>query len=738
MRAAVLFLLILTSVSKTRAAEKEQPHWAFQKPRHVIPPQVRNGGWVRTPIDAFVLARLEKEGLTPAPEADRETLLRRVCFVLTGVPPTPEERAQFLSDPAPDAYERLVERLLASPHHGERWAQHWLDVVRFADTNGYEADGFRPHAWRYRDYVVRSFNQDKPYNLFLTEQICGDLLAEKADGQRKSELLIAAGLHRCGPVHLVSGNLDAEVLRQEFLTEITDAVGSVFLGLTMGCARCHDHKFDPLTQKDYYQLQAFFHSSFPREVPIASAEVKAQYAHKVKALNDRLAPLRNELSKLEAPYRARLTEAKRVNLEPEYRQALEIDPRKRTPEQHRLAANAQTLLKVTWDEVLAVLSDKDASRRLALRRQIHYFQAQMPSPLAEAWTLGRGKATPAHVLKRGDVRKQGDLVIPCYPKVLTEEWPIASDQLDRVALARWLTNPDNPLTARVIVNRLWQHHVGRGLVSTPGDFGKRGAAPSHPDLLDWLANELVEDGWSLRRLHGQMLLSSTFRQDSRRRDPLAQRRDPENVLLWRMNRQRLDAEALRDAMLAVSGSLTRRLGGPPVRVPLEPEVYDLIFTEDEPDGLWSVTRDPGEHARRSLYLLHKRNVRLPLLEAFDQPDSLTPCPRRSVSTFAPQALILLNGPLAQEQSRAFAIRLLSEVQLRTPDQLVNQVFELALGRRPRPAERTLAVGFLTSQQEFLQLQQQEKPGTGRQDTLREALADLCLALLNSNEFLYLR
>jgi hypothetical protein len=718
----ILLLFVLPALADAR--EKDVSHWAFQQPRHVVPPQVRNPARPRSAVDGFILARLEKDGVAPAPEADRETLLRRLHFTLIGLPPTPEERAAFLSDDRPDAYERLVDRLLGSPQFGERWASHWLDVVRFAETNGYEGDSLRPHAWRYRDYVTRAFNKDIPYSVFLTEQLAGDLLAEtEQDAGRRQELLIAAGLHRCGPQHLVSGNLDADTLRQEFLTEITDAAGAVFLGLTMGCARCHDHKFDPLSQKDYYQLEAFFASAHPREVDIASSPDRENHARVVKDLNDRSAPVRKAIADLEAPYRARILEQKKAKLEPAYRDALAIEQRNRTPQQQRLATDAQTLLKITWDEVLAVLSVKDAARRIELRKQLHDLQSQMPLPPAQAWTLGPGKSTPMHVLKRGDVKRRGEAVQPGYPGILLRVCSEpAKENLDRIALARWLTRPDHPLTARVIVNRLWQHHFGRGLVATPGDFGTRGTAPSHPELLDWLAGELIRSGWSLKHIHRLLVTSSAFRQDSRCNNPKAAERDPDNLLLWRMNRQRLDAEVLRDSMLAVSGQLTRRLGGPPVRVPLEPEVYDLIFTEDEPDGLWHETRDILEHSRRSLYLLRKRNVRLPLLEAFDQPDTLTPCPRRGTSTFAPQALILMNGPFAREQSRALAARLRREGQ-RTSEQLVRRAFVLALGREPNAAESKTALGFLDAQEKLAG---------------KEALADLCLALLNRNEFLYVR
>jgi hypothetical protein len=677
----------------------------------------------------FIFARLEAAGLRPAPPADRLTLLRRVTFDLTGLPPAPEEQDAFLADDRPGAYERVVERLLASPHYGERWAQHWLDVARYAETNGYEADGERPQAWRYRDYVVAALNADKPYDRFVTEQLAGDLLARSAEPPaRRAELLIAAGFNRCGPVHQVGGNVDAAVGRQEVLTEMTSAVGAAFLGLTVACARCHDHKFDPIPQADYYRLEAFFSAARPREVDLATPAERADFERRTRELNEQLAPLRKELTALEAPYQKRLREAKKAKLEPAYREALAVEPKKRTPEQKKLAADAEVLLKVTWDEVVAALSPADRDRRADLRRRMHEREAHRPPRPAQAWTVADGGGTlESHVLKRGNPHNKGARVGPDFPRALRRSDGNPADaRRDRLELAHWLTRPGHPLTARVIVNRLWQHHFGRGLVRTPNDFGTRGEPPTHPELLDWLATELVRGGWSLKHLHRLMVLSNAYQQASRVRDAAAERADPDNRLLWRMSRQRLEGEALRDNALATAGELDRRLGGPMVRVPLEPEVYALIFTEGEPDGLWPVTPDARAHARRSLYLFNKRNVRLPLLEAFDQPDTLTSCPVRPVSTFAPQALILLNGPFMQGRARTFAARLAREGG-QAPADRVALAYRLALSRPPRPAELRLALDFLADQGRLLR---------DRPDAAQAALTDLCLALLNSNEFLY--
>jgi hypothetical protein len=745
----LLFLLPLPSLADDRPeppiTADERNHWAFKKPQRTEPPRPSEPAWVRNPVDAFLLARLEKEGLRPAPLADRATLLRRVTTDLTGLPPTIDELDAFLRDERPEAYERVVDRLLASPQFGERWAQHWLDVVRYAESNGYEADAERPHAWRYRDWVVKAFNGDMPFDRFVKEQLAGDLLA-RAKGTPKDnpDLLIATGLHRCGSVHMVGGNLDADVLRQEMLTEMTSAVGQAFLGLTLGCARCHDHKFDPVSQVDYYRLQAFFSATQPKDYDFSTAEQRDERDRRVKEFNAKIAPLRAKVAGLEGPCRTRLIEAKKKILEPEYREALDIEAAKRTPEQHKLAMHAEILIKVTWDEIVAALSPEDRERRVALREQIHALEGQFPLPVPHAWAVNDVRPVPpTYLLKRGDPKNKGGRVEAGFLRVLG---PPSEPAGDRLALAKWLTSPEHPLTARVIVNRLWQHHFGRGLVATPNDFGIRGDVPTHPELLDWLATELVANGWSLKHLHRLILLSNAYRQESRTvATERARKVDPENRLLWRANRRRLEAEAVRDAMLASAGTLNPKVGGPMVRVPLEPEVYDLIFTEGDPDGLWRVTPDSTEHTRRSLYLFAKRNVRQPLFEAFDQPDTLTSCPVRPVSTFAPQALILLNGPLAQEQSKAFAARLLKECSTDTVKG-VERAYRLALGRSPRPEEVKQATDFLAEQTELLRARlrarmpvrlPREVPA-GIDPALAGALADFCLAMFNRNEFVYVR
>jgi hypothetical protein len=766
--------------------KSDRSHWAFQKPIRPRVPKVNNLSLAENPLDAFILARLEKAGLALAPAADRATLLRRLSYDLTGLPPAPAELQSFLQDRRPSAYARVVERLLASPHYGEHWALHWLDVVRFAESNGYEIDSERPDAWRYRDYVIRAFNEDKPYDCFVREQLAGDGMAtggrgqvSGVRGQKKRAwtadhcaltpdplLLIASGFNRCGPVHLVTGNTDPEVNRQEVLTEMTGAVGSAFLGLTVACARCHNHKFDPVSQADYYRLQAFFAAAQPQEIDIASPQERADHARKTLAVSARLTPLRRLLAALDAPYQARLVDAKKKRLEVHYREALATDPKKRSPAQQKLAADAEILIKVTWDEIVAVLTPGDRKKRAQLRAQINALEAQLPPPIAHAWTV-REEASPppTYILKRGDPKQKGVIVEPAFPRVLSPSMAAPrGKRLNRIDLARWLTRPGHPLTARAMVNRIWQHHFGRGIVATPNDFGFRGEPPSHPELLDWLACEFVSHGWSVKKMHRLIVLSRTYRQAGRKKEdrtpktksPVlfcpsrttnrkAMRLDPDNRLLWHMPRQRLRGEALRDAALAVTGTLYGPMGGPAVRVPLEKEVYELIFTEGEPDGLWHVTTDARMHNRRSIYLFNKRNVRLPLFEAFDKPDTLTSCPVRPGSTFAPQALILMNGPFMQEQSQRFAARLLRECDCQT-NALIERAYWLALSRPPRSQERALARHFLASQADFLRDRLRSRqpvrwpvplPGD-IEPAAAAALVDFCLALLNCNEFVYVQ
>jgi hypothetical protein len=532
---------------------------------------------------------------------------------------------------------------------------------------------------------------------------------------------------------------------------MTGAVGSAFLGLTVGCARCHDHKFDPISQTDYYRLQACFAATQPKDIELTSEEKRKEFEQHLEEAKKPLEEVKKQIADLDAPYRARLEADKKAALEPSYRDVLAVDAKERTDEQKRLAEQAEILIQIRWDEVIRALTTEDRERRAELRQRMHQLEAALPLPLPQAMSVEEETPLPTtYLLKRGNPKTKGQVVEAGFPRVLLDpdvnsrnSQPDPDHPVDRLTLAKWLTSKEHPLTARVMVNRLWQHHFGHGLVSTPNDFGKRGEPPTHPELLDWLAREFMEHGWSIKHMHRLMVLSNAYCQSSRLPETaLARRVDPTNRWLARMNRQRLEGETLRDTLLSVTGLLQAEQGGPSVRVPLEPEVYDLIFTEGEPDGLWPVTPDVNQHHRRSIYLFNKRNLRMPLFESFDQPDTLTSCPLRSVSTFAPQALLLLNSPFIQEQARVFARRLEQECG-DDPTRIVERAYRLALGRPPREAEMNLAREFLSKQAELLRARVRERDTETPSekvadacDPAQAALCDFCLALLNRNEFLY--
>jgi mono/diheme cytochrome c family protein len=633
-------------------SEEARQHWSFQPVRKPMPPTVKDRAWVVNPVDTFILAKLEERGWRPAPPASRPEWIRRVSFDLTGLPPSPGEVEAFLADRAVDAYERVVDRLLESPRYGERWAQHWLDVVRYAETEGFEYDRHIPDAWRYRDYVIASLNGDKPFDRFVVEQLAGDEIAPQ-----DPECLTASIFHRLGPVRRNAGNPDIALSRNEVLTERTDIVGSAFLGLTIGCARCHDHKLEPIVQKDYYRLEAYLAATEEHDIVLASADEQAAWDAKSKTFQTEIARLKRQVRKATGDERIRLTE------------------------------------------------------------KIEELEDQMPPPLAtipSTWN-DFGQRTPIHVLKRGVWENKAGAVGPRPPSVLVsdDEPELPADVPDpRTHLARWLVTPEHPLTARVFVNRLWQHHFGAGLVKTVNDFGIKGDPPSHPELLDWLAATFVEGSWRLKPIHRLLVLSSTYRQSSRT-TPAAEaaggRSDPENRLLWRFNRRRLTAEEIRDAMLAVSGRLNLKAGGPSVMVPADPELVQLLYKPAQ----WHVAASPAEHDRRSVYLIAKRNLRLPFFETFDAPALLTTCARRESSTHAPQALEMLNGTLSNDLATAFAGRLERESGGEV-DRLVARAFRLAVGRPPTPSEGALARQFL------------------RDQTTKE----FALAMFNLNGFLY--
>ncbi len=675
----------------------ESAWWAFRKPQRPAVPQVKDTAWVRTPVDAFILARLEAEHLTPAPPADKLTLLRRVYFDLTGLPPAPEDVRSFLADQSADAYEKLVDRLLASPRYGERWGRHWLDVVRYADTSGFESDIYLRNAWRYRDYVIASFNQDKPYDQFIQEQIAADEIWPNDNELQGSYILpkqkqvdlerrVATGMYTVGSFD-PSSALDGAQLRYDRVTDMADTTASAFLGLSMGCARCHDHKFDPITQKDYYRLQAVFAGSQEREIPVVDA-VKIMTWRKSEPKQLELNDLRDEVARIDSIAKAR--------------------GGKGSGGKRKLAAGDYT--------------PDEQQRRDKLLRQIAELYVALPKPYATATVLGHSDLVPEiHVALRGDFRNPGEKVGPGFPAVVAngaaiqepEQGPFLPQR--RKALALWLTQPDHPLTARVMVNRIWQWQFGKGIVATPNDFGRQGDPPSNPALLDWLATEFVARGWSVKAIERQILLSSAY-QMSDQYNAANAKVDPGNRNWWRMDRHRLDAEEIRDATLAVSGALNLKAGGPPVIPPLEPDEVSALGEE----SLWPATVNPQEPLRRSVYMYVKRMFRLPMLESFDQPDSSFSCARREATNVAPQALTLMNSRFMFQRARDFAARL-TKKDGDNPGAWVDDGWQLALSRPPADDERRKAIELFA-----------DKTGEPRS----RALVEFCLMLFNLNEFIY--
>ncbi len=645
--------------------EKDRQWWAFQPLKKVMPPGVSSAALLRNEIDRFVLARLEQEGLRPSPEAGREVLIRRVTFDLTGLPPTPAEVDAFVADKSPDAYEQLVGRLLASPHYGERMARQWLDLVRYSDGDGYRADEYRPYAWRYRDYVIRSFNNDKPYTRFVQEQLAGDELFPN-----DPDAMIATGYLRHGIYEWNARDVRGQW--DYILNDLTDTTADVFLGLGLQCARCHDHKFDPILQRDYFRLRAFFAPFQPGDRFAASDAEVSEHDALMKVWEEQTAELRAELNALEQPYLDKAEETA-VNRFPDDIQAMIHKPAdEREPFEEQLAALAWRQVIYDQERVDNTIKGEDKERILALRRKLAELNKTKPAPLPIAFAAADvgPVAPPVYIPKRQSL---GDIE-PGVPTILdpnpAEVIPLPDSTGRRSALAGWLTAPENPLTARVIVNRAWQQHFGRGLAANASDFGMLGEPPSHPELLDWLACWFVEEGWSLKKLHRLLVTSAAYRRSSEHPDPEAGKlSDPQNRLLWRWQPRRLEAEQLRDAMLAVSGELEIVTGGPGV---------------------------PPDQPRRTIFTRFMRNTRDPLADVFDAPLWFTSAASRDTTTTPVQSLLLANSAALRAHGRAFAERL----EKAQPGEAVAQIqlaYKLAFGRKASPEELLTATEFLAEQ-----------------------------------------
>ncbi len=719
--------------------------WSLKPVKNVQPPAVKNKRWARTSLDRFTLARLEAAGTAPPREADKRTLARRLYLDLTGLPPTPEQMERFLSDKRADAYERLVDDLLASPRYGEHWARAWLDVIRYSDSNGFDWDEFRPKAWRFRDYVIRSFNADKPFDRFIREQLAGDELIEGAPKDAtEQDALIATTYLRLGPQDNSAGAFnEQDRARAEWMADLTETTGSAFLGLTMSCCRCHDHKFDPISQADHFRLRAFFEPvKYVDDTPLdLAAEQEAIRAHN-QSLDAKIKPLAQLRDEILAGIKKRMRDERFAKLTSEEKLLLDIPKAQRTNDLKSKIEGIEKKIEPGDKEVKTALKGDEKTNYDAFEKEIAALRKQR-----REFTLGlfaaddKDKVRATKILFQGDHKQERETVEPGFLSALDPNpakiQAVANKKSTgrRLTLADWIASPQNPLTARVLVNRVWQGYFGEGLVATPNDFGLAGAQPENPDLLDWLASEFVRNGWSMKKLHRLVVTSAVYRQRSggeaisesvisksvfgTKTSATTDALNTDSLITSSFTRQprRLSAEQLRDSLLAVSGLLTNKAGGPPVWPELPPEILQAnpAFLDDNETKTKGWYPSPkAEQNVRSVYLVQKRTVRVPFMETFDLPENSASCARRNESTVAPQALSLLNSPLAVEAARSFSQRVVAEAG-ESPQHQVERAFQLAFQRRPARAELEACLRMAS----------------------QRSLTEVCRALLNLNEFVYL-
>ena len=692
--------------------------WAIQPVVKPAVPPAASGAL--NEIDRFVFDQLKAKGLQPAPPASRTVYLRRVTLDLTGLPPTPAETQAFLSDTLPGAEERLVERLLASPRYGERWGRQWLDVVRYSDSDGFKQDDTRPNMWRYRDWVIQSFNEDKPFNRFTREQIAAD---ELYPGDTKA--LTGLGFLRLFEDEFNQAHI--RLRRQELLNDVTDNTAFAFLGVTLACARCHDHKFDPLLHRDYYRLQSFFaNMHIDDEAPVAPAAEVAAYKAAMEKYRAAAKPVLDRIDALLAEPRAKYRKEYFERYPDEVQTVLAKPANDRTPFDWQIYHKAITQIEVPDETVMGkYFKAPDKEKYKALQAELAPFAHLLPKPLPVAQIMrDQAAASPAtFILKGGSIEAPLQEVQPGFLSILDPSpasvtpLPDLNSSGRRTALANWLADANNPLSTRVIVNRIWQGHFGKGIAGSPNDFGLMGERPVNQPLLDWLtATFTTTDGWSIKNLHRRMVLSATYRQASDFRQDAANT-DPDNKLLWRYPRRRLEAEAIRDSMLSVSGLLDSKMGGPGV-FPAVPK-----GTEIQEGRHWAKSRGDEDEYRASVYIFARRLVRYPMLQSFDAPLALDSCGRRQETVTADQALELMNGDAAAGFARALAKRVANDAG-QAPDALVSRAFRLTLGREPTTKELARGRGFFSKQTHLANGQQ-------------GALEDLALSLLSTSEFLYI-
>ncbi|MEK6258852.1 MAG: DUF1549 and DUF1553 domain-containing protein [Planctomycetota bacterium] len=734
--------------------DAERNHWAFQPVGRPSVPLVAStrGSQPQNEVDAFLLAALMKDGTSLSVPADKLTLLRRVKFDLVGLPPTPEEAAEFLADESPEAYEQLVERLLASPHYGETWGRMWLDVVRFAETAGFNADPARPLAYKYRDYVIRAFNRDLPYDRFLQEQLAGDELFPD-----DAESLAATGYCRMWPDESNASNI--HLARQSALDDLTGNLGAAVLGLSIGCAQCHDHKFDPILQTDFYQLQAFFSGIVLEDkLPVGKHEQLVEYRRQQQQWLDETADLRHELHEIEKAARIKMAGDKRMKFPADVLAAIDCPPEERSTMQRQLTFWSERQMEYKNDDLPKHIAEDKKARREELIALLAEAKKKQPKPPREANVMAVGElsTTPpkTHLLETGSYDKPLEELAPHYPAILRREAtlnPLAITPPNerssgrRSELARWLTSADHPLTHRVWVNRVWQGHFGKGLIDNANDFGVQTPTPTHLELFDWLTSEFIASGYSTKHLHRLIVLSATYRQSGavnngteRTNGKLA---GPTSSSPSTLNhqpstyssfpRQRLSSERIRDAWLVASGNFNDTMFGTGVRPELPPNFGGA--------GAWKVS-DPPDRVRRSVYIYAKRNLPYPLMAAFDFPDMHEACGCRTKTTIAPQALMLLNSGLIVNAAKQLASRSKEEAGSADPAARIGRAWQIAFGRSPGDREVQAAMKFTAAQQQIIADSDTTRTGesvhTPTDSDTEAAFLDLCHALLNANEFLF--
>lgn len=743
-----------TKAEAPEISAKDREFWSFRKPAAAPVPRVKAAKRVRTPIDAFVLSKLESKGLTLSADASSHSLLRRAYFDLLGVPPSPEETAAFLNDIKPGAYERLLDRLLASPLYGERWGRHWLDAAGYVDTQAKDFDAVKfdvaEGMWHYRDYVIKATNDDKPWNRFLTEQLAGDEMVDWRTAAKYTpeivESLTATGYLR-NVLDITDDDItNLPVERYEALFKLMEKVSSSTMGLTMQCARCHTHKFDPIPQRDYYRMLAVFTSGLnptnwiqPKnrtQYTVSKADQEEIERHN-KEVDRAVKGLKEQLAKVRQPYEQQLLEEKLKSLPEAIREdvrvALATVEDKRDEVQKFLARKFAKNLAISDAEVRKILKEADVPSVDRLELQIRTWSGyrRKLDKVQAIWDIAEPPSI--RLLQRGSAESPGPKVQPGFLTVTT-----APDKLNasrpaetkgktsglRLAFANWLTDRENPLTARVIVNRTWQHHFGKGIVETPDNFGKMGAAPSNQELLDWLAVDFMENGWTAKRLHKMIMMSSAYRQSSEQTGQEAARKiDPENKLLWRMNLRRLEAEAVRDSILAASGKLDRTMGGPPVLLDMRPDGLETVSAKET-----SANRN-----RRSVYLLARRTYPLTMLGLFDFPIIDANCTRRVPSSTPLQALTLMNDEFVVESAAQLAQRAAKIAGEGAPSaKKIDALYSVALLRKPTESEMLTCEEHLKKQQELY-----TRANLGPAEAEEKAFDTLSQALLSSNEFLYI-